>query len=229
MNINISNRHNLFQIDIKGVEMQTYTLADILQNSKIKNANDLVENLDAIAELAKDDIARIAKAKKIFFSDFDFAYKSGIEMLKNTLQKSKIPRAAKKFLRCENIENAVKWLLARILNNMKNATTNPNYKTYCCPKFGEMNESIASSKNEFEELEMELELSKIDKQQIKNGLKKVWENAAFDMDFDLQDFELLCNRYGFKSSEILGYDPYELPVLKSEPTKSGHSQLVLFF
>lgn len=229
MNINISNRHNLFQIDIKGVEMQTYTLADILQNSKIKNANDLVENLDAIAELAKDDIARIAKAKKIFFSDFDFAYKSGIEMLKNTLQKSKIPRAAKKFLRCENIENAVKWLLARILNNMKNATTNPNYKTYCCPKIVEMHESVASPKNEFEELEMELELSKINKNEIKNGLKKVWEDAVTDMDFDLEDFELLCRKYGFKAKEVLEYDPYIRPIFKGELTESGHSQLVLFF
>lgn len=209
--------------------MQTYTINDILQNSKIKSVNDLIANIDAVAELAKDDIARIAKAKKIYFTDFDFAYKSGIEMLKNTLQKSKIPRAASKFLKCENIENAVKWLLARLLNNMKNATTNPNYKTYCCPEFGELHENIASSKNDYEELEMELELSKIDKQQIKNGLKKVWENATFDMDFDLQDFELLCNKYGFKSSEILGYDPYELPVLKSELTGSGHSQLVLFF
>lgn len=209
--------------------MQTYTINDILQNSKIKSVNDLIANIDAVAELAKDDIARIAKAKKIYFTDFDFAYKSGIEMLKNTLQKSKIPRAASKFLKCENIENAVKWLLARLLNNMKNATTNPNYKTYCCPKFGEMHESITSSRNDYEELEMELELSKIDKQQIKSGLKKVWDDAITDMDFDIQDFELLCKKYGFKAKEILGYDPYELPVLKSELTGSGHSQLVLFF
>jgi len=207
--------------------MQTYKINDILQNSKIKNAKDFIENLDAIAELAKDDVARIARAKGKFFPDFDFAYKTGIEMLKNTLQKSKIPRAAARFLRCENIENAVKWLIARILNNMKNATTNPNYKTYCCPKFGEMHENIASSKNDFKELEIEIELSKIGKKQIKNGLKKVWEIATFDMDFDLEDFEDLCGKYGFKSTEVLGYDPYKKQVFKSELTASGHSQLVL--
>ncbi|MBD3843639.1 MAG: hypothetical protein IE909_17525 [Campylobacterales bacterium] len=210
--------------------MRTYTLADVLKNSsKVKSVNDLVANIDAVAELAKNDIARIAKAKKIYFTDFDFAYKTGTEMLKNTLQKSKIPRAAARFLRCENIENAVKWLLARILNNMKNATTNPNYKTYCCPDFREIHESITSSRDDYQEIEIELELSKIGKNEIKNGLKLVWENAITDMDFDLQDFEVLCSKYGFKVKEVLGYDPYEFPVLKSEPTENGHSQLVLFF
>lgn len=211
--------------------MQTYTLVDVLKNSsKIKSVNDLVDNIDLIAELAKDDIARIARAKGKFFPDFDFAFSSGLEMLKTTLGKTKIPKkTVAKFLKCENVENAANWLVARLLNNMLNITTNESYKMYECPKFGEMHESITSSRNDYEELEMELELSKIDKQQIKNGLKKVWENATFDMDFDLQDFELLCNKYGFKSSEILGYDPYELPVLKSEPTESGHSQLILFF
>ena len=210
--------------------MQTYKINDILQNSKIKNAKDFIENLDAIAELAKDDVARIAIAKKIYFIDFDFAYKSGVEMLKNTLQKSKIPRSAAKFLKCENIENAVKWLLARIINNMKNATTNPKYKTYYSPpNLREIHENMASSKNDFEELEIEIELSKIDKQQIKNGLQKVWENAVTDMDFDLHDFEDLCGKYGFKSTEVLGYDQNKKQVFKIELTASGHSQLVLFF
>jgi len=209
--------------------MQTYTLIDILQNSKIKTVSDLVKNLDAIADLAKNDVVRIAKSKKIFFSDFDFAYRTGFEMLKNTLQKSKIPRSAAKFLKCENLENAVKWLLSRIINNMKNATTNQKYKTYYSPpNFREIHENIESSKNDFKELAIEIELSKIGKKQIKNGLKKVWEIATFDMDFDLHDFEDLCGKYGFESTEVLGYDPHELPVLKSELTESGHSQLVLF-
>lgn len=211
--------------------MQTYTLIDILQNSnKIKSVNDLVSNIDLIAELAKDDIARIARAKGKFFPDFDFAFSSGLEMLKTTLAKTKIPKkTVAKFLKCENVENAANWLVARLLNNMLNITTNESYKMYECPKFGEMHESITSNKNELEELEMELELSKLSKDEIKNGLKKVWEDATFDMDFDIQDFELLCKKYGFKAKEILGYDPYELPVLKSELTGSGHSQLVLFF
>lgn len=210
--------------------MQTYTLADILQNSKIKNVNDLVENLDAIAELAKDDIARIARAKGKFFTDFDFAFSSGLEMLKTTLGKTKIPKkTVAKFLKCENVENAANWLVARLLNNMLNITTNESYKMYECPKFGEMHESITSSRNDYEELEMELELSKINKNEIKNGLKKVWEDAVTDMDFDLQDFELLCRKYGFKAKEVLEYDPYIRPIFKGELTKSGHSQLVLFF
>jgi len=211
--------------------MQTCTLVDVLKNSrKVKSVNDLVANIDAVADLARDDVARIARAKGKFFTDFDFAFASGLEMLKTTLAKTKIPKkTVAKFLKCENVENAANWLVARLLNNMLNITTNESYKMYECPKFGEMHESITSSRNDYEELEMELELSKIDKQQIKSGLKKVWLDAVTDMDFDLQDFELLCNKYGFESTEVLGYDPHELPVIKSEQAESGHSQLVLFF
>lgn len=209
------------------VKMQTYTLTEILQNSKIKNVDDLIQNLDAITELAREDVSRIARSKRLFIADFDSAYKTAIKILSNTLTKRHL-NAIKNFMHCDSIENAVHWLVARILNNMVNITTNKNYVLYTSPKFKDFDKNSFYDANELKKIEDELTLEKLDKQTLKIGLKKVWEDAIADKDFDLQDFEDLCCKYGFKMTDILGYDPNQAPVIKIEKTESGHSQLFWF-
>ena len=63
-------------------------LVEILGNSnKIKTVDDLLNNFNCIAELAREDVYRISKAKKIYFYDFDFTYNDAVKILKNQLKK----------------------------------------------------------------------------------------------------------------------------------------------
>ncbi|DAB33969.1 MAG TPA: hypothetical protein CFH82_07820 [Sulfurospirillum sp. UBA12182] len=203
-------------------------LVEILSHSnKIKTIDDLLNHFDLVVELARDDIYKIAKSKRLLFSDFDFAYADAVEMLKSQLQKSHL-KGISRFLKCENIANAVSWLIERLLNNMRNITTNQKYKLYCAPSFGQLHENIKSN-DELEVVLELMELEKFDRDTIKKGLQTIWENSMFEEDFDYFDMEYLCKKFGFEVSQIVGTQAINLQKYKKEQTESGHSQLMMVF
>ncbi len=203
-------------------------LVEILSHSnKIKTVDDLLNHFDLVVELARDDIYKIAKSKRLKFSDFDFAYADAVEMLKSQLQKSHL-KGISRFLKCENIANAVSWLIERLLNNMRNITTNQKYKLYCAPSFGQLHENIKSN-DELEAVLELMELEKFDKDTIKKGLQTIWNNSILEEDFDYFDMEYLCKKFGFEVSEIIGTEAINLQKYKKEQTQSGHSQLMMVF
>lgn len=203
-------------------------LVEILSDSnKIKTVDDLLNHFDLVIELARDDIYKIAKSKRLLFSDFDFSYADAVDMLKGQLQKSHL-KSISRFLQCENIANAVSWLIERLLNNMRNITTNQKYKLYCAPSFGKLHENIKSN-DELEAVLELMELEKFDRDTIKKGLQSIWKNAMFEEDFDYFDMEYLCKKFGFEVSQIVGTEAINLQKYKKEQTESGHSQLVFVF
>ncbi|QHG91290.1 hypothetical protein CVO_05305 [Sulfurimonas sp. CVO] len=203
-------------------------LVEILSHSnKIKTVDDLLNHFDLVVELARDDIYKIAKSKRLKFSDFDFAYADAVEMLKSQLQKSHL-KGISRFLKCENIANAVSWLIERLLNNMRNITTNQKYKLYCAPSFGQLHENIKSNDELDAVLEL-MELEKFDKDTIKKGLQTIWNNSILEEDFDYFDMEYLCKKFGFEVSQIIGTEAINLQKYKKEQTQSGHSQLMMVF
>ena len=203
-------------------------LVEILSHSnKIKTIDDLLNHFDLVVELARDDIYKIAKSKRLLFSDFDFAYADAVEILKSQLQKSHL-KGISRFLKCENIANAVSWLIERLLNNMRNITTNQKYKLYCAPSFGQLHENIKSN-DELEAVLELMELEKFDRDTIKKGLQTIWENSMFEEDFDYFDMEYLCKKFGFEVSQIVGTEAINLQKYKKEQTQSGHSQLMMVF
>ena len=203
-------------------------LVEILSHSnKIKTVDDLLNHFDSIVELARDDIYKIAKSKRLLFSDFDFAYADAVEMLKSQLQKSHL-KGISRFLKCENISNAVSWLIERLLNNMRNITTNQKYKLYCAPSFGQLHENIKSN-DELETLLELMELEKFDRDTLKKGLQTIWENSMFEEDFDYFYMEYLCKKFGFEVSEIVGTEAINLQKYKKEQTQSGQVQLMMVF
>jgi len=203
-------------------------LVEILSNSnKIKTVDDLLNHFDLVVELARDDIYKIAKSKRLLFSDFDFAYADAVEMLKSQLQKSHL-KGISRFLKCENISNAVSWLIERLLNNMRNITTNQKYKLYCAPSFGQLHENIKSNDELDVVLEL-MELEKFDKDTIKKGLQTIWKNSMLDEDFDYLDIEELCKKFDLSIKDVFGTDDLVKLNLKKEQTESGHSQLVFVF
>lgn len=203
-------------------------LVEILSHSnKIKTIDDLLNHFDLVVELARDDIYKIAKSKRLLFSDFDFAYADAVKMLKSQLQKSHL-KGISRFLKCENIANAVSWLIERLLNNMRNITTNQKYKLYCAPSFGQLHENIKSN-DELEAVLELMELEKFDRDTIKKGLQSIWKNAMFEEDFDYFDMEYLCKKFGFEVSQIVGTEAINFQKYKKEQTQSGHSQLMMVF
>lgn len=203
-------------------------LVEILSHSnKIKTVDDLLNHFDLVVELARDDIYKIAKSKRLLFSDFDFAYADAVEMLKSQLQKSHL-KGISRFLKCENISNAVSWLIERLLNNMRNITTNQKYKLYCAPSFGQLHENIKSN-DELESVLEAMELERFDKETIRKGLQTIWENAMFEEDFDYFDMEYLCKKFGFEVSEIVGTEAINLQKYKKEQTQRGQVQLMMVF
>lgn len=203
-------------------------LVEILSHSnKIKIIDDLLNHFDLVVELARDDIYKIAKSKRLLFSDFDFAYADAVKMLKSQLQKSHL-KGISRFLKCENIANAVSWLIERLLNNMRNITTNQKYKLYCAPSFGQLHENIKSN-DELEAVLELMELEKFDRDTIKKGLQAIWNNSILEEDFDYFDMEYLCKKFGFEVSEIIGTEAINLQKYKKEQTGNGQVQLMMVF
>ena len=203
-------------------------LVEILRYSnKIKTVDDLLNNFDSVVELARDDIYKIAKSKRLLFSDFDFAYADAVEMLRSQLQKSHL-KGISRFLQCKNILNSVSWLIERLLNNIRNISTNQKYKLYCAPSFKQLHENIESN-DELEVIIELIDLEKFDRDTLKNGLQRLWNVSIHEEDFDYFDIEYLCKKFGFEVSEIVEDQANNLQKYKKEQTESGNSQLVFIF
>ena len=145
-------------------------------------------------------------------------------MLRNQLAKLKL-KGIRRFLGFENVDNAVSWLITRILGNMRNITTNQKYKLYCAPSFGQLHENIKSN----DELEAVLELEKLNRDILKKGLKDVWDDAKYDSDFDFEDFEELCSKFMFNAREVVGSDTLAQLKFSKSQVSDKHSQLELLF
>ena len=116
---------------------------------------------------------------------------------------------------------------SRIVNNIRNYFSPVRRINYT--QFNNYLIQIEDSDNTFEKIALERDLEKVDIETLKNGLKKVWEDATGDMDFDLQDFEELCSSFGFNSIDVLIYDPWIVPQMSKEGCNNGDYQLVLVF
>lgn len=201
----------------------------LIYSNKIKTVDDLLNHFDLIIELARDDILKITKSKRLLFSDFDFTFGEAIKILINQLQK-KYLKGVQRFLRCQNIENAIKWIITRIIANMRNigTTTDNRYKLHCTPSFGPLHKNITLN-NFYDELLELIEIERLDRNTIKKGLQTLWENSIFEEDFDHYDIEYLCNKYGIKITEIIGTEAIFFQKYKIEQAENGHFQLVIVF
>ena len=116
---------------------------------------------------------------------------------------------------------------SRIVNNIRNYFSPVRRINYT--QFNNYLIQIEDSDNTFEKIALERDLEKVDIETLKNGLKKVWENSIVDMDFDLKDFEQLCDKFGLTPLDVLVYNPYILPQMSKEACNNANYQLVLVF
>ena len=116
---------------------------------------------------------------------------------------------------------------SRIVNNKKNYFNSTRRINYL--QFKNFITQINDSYEILEEIIVKIDLEKIDRETLKNGLKRVWEDAIGDLDLDLQDFEVLCVKFGYRPLDVLIYDPYVLPQMTKEACKNSNYQLLLIF
>lgn len=116
---------------------------------------------------------------------------------------------------------------SRIVNNIRNyfsPTRKVNYQ-----QFYDFIIQIKDSYVNFEQIIFEIDLEKIDKESLKSALRKVWEDDVGDMNFDFENFENLCGKFGFTPLDILVYNPYIVPQMSRKVSNNSDYQLVLVF
>lgn len=204
-------------------------LKDILiHNSKLRTMEDLKSNIDAVIELARDDVKRVAKSKSKFFADFDSTFSIASKMLKSTISKVHL-KGVKRILSCEKIDETANWIVARLLNNMQNITQNNNYANYFKIDIkDDVDYRLICEDDDFMQIDIKNDLQKIDRDTLKIGLKKAWNEGMYD-DFDVFEFEKLCKDFDFNSFDVLGYDPKEIPKFTTLAVAGGHQQLAFVF
>lgn len=197
-------------------------LLDVLKEcKKIDSPKALIEYLEAVVELCREDIRRIAIAKGLYFADFDWIFKESVEMTLNTIKK-KYLKTIHRTLNLNDIEETTRILIQRILANMRNISTDQRYAKFVRIKIGGIAEAVHMAS---EQLDWMIELENCDKNTIKEGLQRVWIDASEDFDFDEIDFQELCEKFGFTIEEVMG----NTLLLKAEQTAGGNRQLVLMF
>lgn len=153
----------------------------------------------------------------------DDLYKIGLETTIKQINK-------RYFFDLENDSNfkIIHKIMSRITNNIKNYFS-PHRKI----NYTQLNDYLHVKEDfydTFEKIVLEIDLQKIDRETIKIGLKKVWENSILDMDFDMQDFQDICEKFGFRTLDILNYDPYSFAFkITKESLNNNLYQLALFF
>ena len=199
----------------------------INKSNKVNTIHEMIENIDLIIELVKDDVKVISRSKQIYFADFDYTFSISKFIIKKQLAKSHLT-AIKRFYECKNIDDAIKWLASRLLNNMRNITTNKKYKLYMQPVFSELNENMVDSYDVYNKLELE-NLHKFNGSVIKKGLLEVWKDSKYEMDFDNQDFEELCKKFNIEVTDVIDEEELEQPKFSVVQDACCSKQLVMHF
>ena len=131
----------------------------IAQSSKIKKIEDILENLDLILDLLKEDVIKIIKATGGFCDEsFEEKYAQATRWTKKQLDKHHL-RFYKRIYTCNTVKQALKLLLTRIVANTRNQFDNKRKNTvaYCSAKVKETLKQNVVEKMQLDPLELLLD------------------------------------------------------------------------
>ncbi|WP_331775004.1 hypothetical protein [Sulfurospirillum sp. 1612] len=163
---------------------------------KCRSPLDVLQKFETIIDLADVDVQKILfTTNYAWIAKSDNYYQFYRNACTSILQKiEKIKNGA--FLKCKTPRDALKWLIARIANEVKNFFDRRVKSSVQADAASPRNIDdidICSKNNFFEELK------KIDKKELIFGLKKMWSE-----DFKIDDIEHLCARFKIAKSAIFG-------------------------
>lgn len=203
---------------------KNFQIEKIKSMSKDNLIDELKNPESWIYELIKDDTISLFLNTGGFVNDgitYDDLYKLSVDTTIKQISKRCF------FSEIKNTELILRKIKSRIVNNIRNFFS-PSRKT----NYLNINQyflTIEEDSEAFEKILDEIDLKKIDIGTIKVGLIGVWKDALTDTTFDIIDFEQLCEKFMFKPNELLGYDPYTIPIMAKESCNNGNYQLVLIF
>lgn len=201
------------------------TTPEIIGHLKsIETVDEVIQRLESIFDLIREDVYNVIRSRGWYFRDFDGIYSEACEMLSKTLLKCHLT-AVKMFYQSKNPEIAIRWIIQRIVSNIRNVGFDSRYKNCVFMKFNELHEILMPIPVDLEIEIMYEDLYRLDRLTLLQGLQKVWEEALEDFEFDEIDFQELCEKFGFKVEEVMG----NTLLLKAEQAAGGHRQLVLMF
>ena len=92
----------------------------IASSKKIKTVEDILKNIDLIADLVKEDSVRIIRSTGGFCDEtFEEKYAEAVKWTKKQLDKHHL-LFYQRIYTCKNVKQAIKLLIARITNNVRN-------------------------------------------------------------------------------------------------------------
>ncbi|MCT7550924.1 hypothetical protein N5U04_06685 [Aliarcobacter butzleri] len=201
-----------------------FQIQKIKSMSKDNLINELQNPESWIYELMKDDAISLFLNTGGFLNTGitnDDLYKLGVDTTIKQISKRCF------FSEIEDYDLILKKIKSRIVNNIRNYFSPLRRNSYL--NINKYLLTIEEETEPFDRILDEIDLMKIDKETIKNGLSKVWKNAITDSDFDIVDFEELCSKFQFQLNEVLGYAPNIIPLMTKESCNNGNYQLVLIF
>lgn len=199
-----------------------------IQKIKSMSKDDLIIELQNseswIYELMKNDVISLFLNTGGYISkkfSTDDLYALGVDITIKQISKRCF------FSEIEDYDLILKKLKSRVVNNIRNYFSplrKVNYKNM--NQYFYFTEELIET---FEEILDEIDLQKIDKETIKVGLIRVWQDTLTDTTFDIIDFEELCEKFQLQANEVLDYDPYTIPIMTKESCNNDNYQLVLIF
>ncbi|MCK9477732.1 MAG: hypothetical protein M0R46_17605 [Candidatus Muirbacterium halophilum] len=203
---------------------QELTLSELIKHNHIKfnDTKDFFNKIDSILELIKKDVFLLSRKKKVVFSDFDYFFEESKKQIKVTLNKRS--KAFTKIFNCGNIAKAAEFLARRILSNMRNFSTDKNYKKYTyISSVIEYEDYISDFDNDYHQVDIESDLERLNPVQLSEGLKKIYPFLG------TFEFENLCKKYQLDPQKVMGFNPSEMPEIEVCRSASGNDQLAFAF
>lgn len=187
--------------------------------SKYANTSMIIDDIDNVCQLLRDDVSRIAMSRGLAMSHD--AWEDAVRVTKKSIIEKCDLSGSKRFRHLDS-NRAIRWLVARLANNVSNFfqfyyrqsnTESPNITD------DYESEDVIQATENLVEIE---NLIRKNPDVVRNAMVDLYEFALTDEHFDLYDFHELCLRIGFNPEEF-----EKIPIQsKLESNECGHAQLI---
>ena len=194
----------------KSIEKTT----DDLIVARFPTPRDLIDNIDFVLDVLRDDIERFALKTGKNTSRFYDAFSASARMTIGSLNKDTLSGTCR-FMKLPGAI-ALRWFKSRLLNNVVTSMNNKNSKEFLGRLDCEEWETVT-----FGDAESEAEIDRLNKNQIAHGLREMWLDGA-----DIGELKYLANKLNINLESIIGESKTPILVVKNE---NSHNQMAFDF
>jgi hypothetical protein len=205
--------------------MKNFTVPNFTQKSiersiddliieKFPSPQDLINNIEFIIDVLRDDVERFSLRTGKNASRFYDAFSASTRMTIGSLNKDNLSGTCR-FMKLPGAV-ALRWFKSRLLNNVVTSMNNKNSKEYLGRLDREEWETVT-----FGDTESEAEIGSLDSNQISHGLREMWLDGA-----DIGELKYLANKLNINLESVIGKF-YNLILIEKNENK--HNQMAFDF